>query len=189
MRSYRQDMGVEKKPRHLQSARDMVFSLSAVLIPVVVILALTWRSHDQFVPEIDYAGAITQAVASSPFPIEVPSEIPAGYSVSAAAFEAETYGKTGDVRWRISFISGERQFISLWQTTGSQSAVLDVATNSGVCDATQEIAGKSWTVCDQGNPESRAYFTQENGVTTVVYGTVTFDELVTFIESLSPRIS
>lgn len=182
-------MGVDKKPRHLQSARDMVFSLSAVLIPVVVILALTWRSHDQYVPQIDYQGAITQAVASSPFPIEVPSDIPAGYAVSAASLEAETYGKTGDVRWRISLISDERHFMSLWQSTGPQGAVLDVATNSGVCEATQEIAGKTWTSCDQGDPESRAYFSKDNGVLTVVYGTVTFAELESFIETLEPRIS
>lgn len=189
MLSYRQDMRVEKKPRHLQSARDMVFSLSAVLIPVVVILAITWRSHDQYVPEIDYDGAVTQAVASSPFPIQVPSQIPDGYDVSTAGFEAETYGKTGDVRWRISLISQQREFISLWQTTGPQAEVLDVATNSGVCDGTEDIAGASWTVCDHGNPESRAYFTQSDGVLTVVYGTVSFEELATFINSLSPKIS
>ena len=162
----------------------MVFSLSAVLIPVVVILAITWRSHDQYVPQIDYAGAVNQAVAASEFPILVPSQIPTGYTVSAAALEEETYGKTGDFRWRISLISKSNKFISLWQTTGPQAEVLTAATNSGVCEETQVVADKEWTKCDQGNPESRAYFTQDGEVLTVVYGTVSFDELSSFIDSL-----
>jgi hypothetical protein len=114
----------------------------------------------------------------------VPSQIPAGYTVSAAALEKETYGKTGDFRWRISLISGSNKFISLWQTTGPQAEVLTAATNSGVCEEIQVVAGNDWTKCDQGNPETRAYFKQEGEVLTVVYGTVPFQELSAFIDTL-----
>ena len=181
-------MGVTKKPRHLQSTRDMVFSLSAVLVPIIVILAISWRNHSQYVPKVDYQGAIDQAVVASPFAIQVPNEIPAGYTVTAAALESESYGKSGDFRWRMSFTQGEK-FMALWETTGPEGAVLDATTNSGACDATQEIAGNTWTVCAGGKPESRAYFMKTENVMTVVYGTVSFEELATFIESLHLEIS
>ena len=184
-----QNIGVDKKPRHLQSARDMVFSLTAVLVPVILILAISWRNHDQYVPAIDYQGSVDQALVNSPFPIAVPNALPAGYSVTAAALEPETYGKTGDFRWRISLTGKDRKFLALWQTTGPERSVLDATTNAGVCEATKVIAGNTWTACDQGQPESRAYFLNQAGITTVVYGTVPFAELQSFIESLKLTIS
>jgi hypothetical protein len=167
----------------------MVFSLSAVLIPVVVILAITWRNHDQYAPQVDYAGAVAQALTAGPFAIQVPRELPAGYSVSAAALENETYGNSGDFRWRISLISSNNKFMSLWQTTGPENEILTVTTNAGTCEGSQEIAGSTWTKCDNGNPVSRAYFIKTGNVLTVVYGTVSFDELASFIESLELQIS
>ena len=182
-------MGVEKKPRHLQTARDMVFSLAAVLIPVVVILAITWRNHDQYVPPVDYTGAVAQAETDSPFPIYVPATLPSGYTVTTAGLEQETYGKTGDFRWRISLTSKDNKFLSLWQSTGPQGAILDATTNSGVCADTKVIAGNTWTACDHGKPLSRAYYFTSGNTITVVYGTASFSELAAFIESLQLAVS
>lgn len=167
----------------------MVFSLTAVLVPVIVILAITWRNHDQYVPPVDYTGAVSQAITASPFPVQVPQVIPAGFTVTSAGLEQETYGKTGDFRWRISLTSKDNKFLSLWQTTGPAAPVLDATTNAGVCEDTKDIAGNSWTSCDHGNPESRAYYLKQGDVLTVVYGTVSFAQLATFIESLQLTIS
>lgn len=167
----------------------MVFSLTAVLIPVIIILAITWRNHDQYVPPIDYNGAVSQALVSSPFSIQVPRKLPAGYTVTAAGLEAETYGKTGDYRWRISLTGKNQKFLALWQTNGPKAPVLKATTNGGVCETTKEIAGNIWTACDQGKPESRAYYLSQGQSTTVIYGTVPFSELQSFIETLQLTIS
>lgn len=172
------------KKRGRENAYDMVLSLSAVFAAVVIILVITWRPQEQVVMTVDYAGAKQQALASSNWPVYVPSEIPAGYQVTVARFEAESYGDPGDSRWYIGLTSSDEEFISLWQSDGKQNQVKSAATNSGECTETQVIAGQEWEKCFTEKPETRAFVRTDQELIYVVSGTADYESLAKFIESL-----
>lgn len=162
----------------------MVYSLGAVFLVVAVILGVTWRSHSQTVQPVDYDGAIAQAVEAKVFPVLAPTPLPSGYVPTSARFEAETYGATGDVRWYTGFTTANNEFVSLWQSTGPMGKILGAASNHGDCSQTQVIANVEWTKCENPKPLARALAIKKDGVTTVVSGTASFDELIAFINSL-----
>lgn len=172
------------KKRGRENAYDMVLSLSAVFAAVVIILVITWRPQEQVVMTVDYAGAQQQALAGSNWPIYVPSEIPTGYKVTAARFEAESYGDSGDSRWYIGLTSSDEKFISLWQSDGKASQVKAAATNSGECSETQIISGQEWEKCFTEKPETRAFVRTDQEMIYVVSGNADYAALQKFIESL-----
>ena len=172
------------KKRGRENAYDMVLSLSAVFAAVVIILVITWRPQEQVVMPVDYAGAKQQAVAGSNWPIYVPSEIPSGYQVTAARFEAESYGDSGDSRWYLGLTSADEQFISLWQSDGKPGQIKAAATNSAECSETQIINGQEWEKCFTEKPETRAFVRTDRELIYIVSGNAEYSALEKFIESL-----
>lgn len=162
----------------------MVYSLGAVFGVVAIILGVTWRSHSQVMPQVDYSGAVDQAVSAQAFPILVPSPLPAGYVATSARFEPETYGATGDVRWYLGFTTKSNEFVSLWQSTARQGAIMAAASNHGDCSQKETIDGVEWTRCEKAKPLARVLARNANGVTTVIAGTASFDDLVAFSRTL-----
>jgi len=173
------------KKRGRENAYDMVLSLSAVSLFVIVVLAVTWRPQHQTMQDVDYVGAQASAVAASNWAIYVPNQIPNGYQVTAARFEAESYGQPGDSRWYLGFTSDTKKFISLWQSDGPIKKIKAAATNNGTCDQKEVIAGSEWEKCFSEKPETRAYLKTQGEVTTIISGTATWDELKNFINELT----
>ncbi len=163
----------------------MVYSLGAVFGVVAIILGVTWRSHSQAVQPVDYSGAVQQAVSAKVFPVLVPSPLPSGYVATSARFEPETYGATGDVRWYLGFTTKSNEFISLWQSTARQGAIIAAASNHGDCSGKQIVDGTTWTTCENPKPLARVIAKNQDGITTVIAGTVSFDELVAFSRTLA----
>jgi hypothetical protein len=163
----------------------MVYSLGAVFVVMAIILGVTWRSHSQVVQPVDYSGAVEQAVSAKVFPVLVPSPLPKGYVATSARFEPETYGASGDVRWYLGFTTGSNEFVSLWQSTARQGRIVAAASNHGDCSQEQTIDGATWTKCENPKPLARVLARTQDGVTTVIAGTASFDELVAFSRSLT----
>ena len=163
----------------------MVYSLGAVFGVVAIILGVTWRSHSQVVQPVDYSGAVQQAVSAKVFPVLVPSPLPAGYVPTSARFEPETYGATGDVRWYLGFTTKSKEFVSLWQSTARQGRIVAATSNHGNCSQKEIIDGVQWTKCENPKPLARVLARTNNGVTTVISGTASFDELVAFSRTLT----
>jgi hypothetical protein len=173
------------KKRGRENAYDMVLSLSAVSIFVIVVLAVTWRPQHQTMQEVDYVGAQSSAIAASNWPIYVPSQVPSGYQVTAARFEVESYGQPGDSRWYLGLTSQNNKFISLWQSDGTLKKIKAAATNNGSCAEKEIIAGSEWEKCFSEKPETRAYLKTQGEVTIIISGTAAWDELKNFINSLT----
>lgn len=172
------------KKRGRENAYDMVLSLGAVLIVVVVVLVITWRPQQTNTQQVDYQSAISNASTSTNWTIFVPAEIPTDYQVTSARFEAESYGAPGDSRWYLGFTSSTNAYISLWQSDGPTKKIKSAATNSAQCTQTQIIAGSEWEKCSTEKPETRALVKTQGDLITIVAGTATWDELVDFVDSL-----
>jgi hypothetical protein len=175
-----------RKPRGRETVWDMVLSMAAVGATVVVIMLIAWRPQQEVSQSVDYPAAVSSALISQTWPISVPSEIPSGYRATSARFEPETYGDSGDVRWFVGFQTESGEYVSLWQSDGPTKKVVAAATNSAPCDSSEVISGTTWQKCEIAKPLTRALVKTQGDVTTVVSGTVQWEELSRFAQSLEP---
>ena len=157
------------KPRGKENAYDMVLSMGAVLIAVAVILVITHRSHKQTLPPVDYSGAVTLAQSQDKFVVDSPSSVPAGYVMTNARFEPESYGATGDMRWYLGYRTLQNTYISLWQSDGPSSRVINGATAGATCDGEVTIKGEVWRSCANPRTFNQGVVQVANGVTTIVW--------------------
>lgn len=174
------------RKRGRENARDMVYSMGAVLVAVLIILGITYRSHQQVSQSVDFNSALKSAISQSSWPILVPSQIPSDYQVTSARFEPESYGSAGQMRWYIGYRTGENQYVSLWQSDGPTQAIVAAASNNGECLQRVTFTGNEWTSCFQRKPLTRALYRTENDQTIVVSGTLRQNELETFASRLKP---
>mgnify|MGYP000028128347 CR=1 FL=1 len=178
------------KKRGRETARDMIFSMGAVLLTVLLILGITYRSHSQKMPDANFAQAQSLATSQGSWPILVPANAtdgtPAGYTLTQARFEAESYGKPGASRWYLGYKTPANQYVSLWQSDGNESQVIAAAANNGPCSGQIEISGDIWKMCSQKKPLARVFYRSLGSNLAVVSGTASFAELAKFIEGLRP---
>lgn len=172
------------KKRGRETAYDMVLSLGAILVTVLVVLIVSWRPKHELMQSVDFETAKINAIATSSWPILVPKEIPEGLSVTSARLEAESYGQSGDTRWYLGFTGNNNEFISLWQSDGTISKVKSASTNDGTCSEKVIIANSSWEKCESAKPETRAFVKTDGELITVISGTADWTALEDFINSL-----
>ena len=171
------------KKRGRETAYDMVLSMGAVFIAVVVVLLIAWRPQKDYIQPVDYKGAISNAVLNSNWPVLVPNKIPTGFEVTSARFEVETYGDSGDTRWYLGYASTD-EFISLWQSDGKVERIKSAAIPNVQCNETQSIANETWQKCESADTETRGYLRRENDLIYIVSGTTDWSKLQDFIKSL-----
>ena len=174
------------RKRGRESARDMIYSMGAVLVAVLIILGITYRSHQQISQPVDFNSALKSAVTQSNWPILVPSNSPSNYRLSAARFEPESYGSQGQMRWYLGYQTSENQYVSLWQSDGPTDAIVTAASNNGECTAKVTVSGNEWTSCFQRKPVTRALYRTFDHQTVIVSGTLNQKQMETFASQLQP---
>jgi len=178
------------KKRGRETARDMIFSMGAVLLTVLIIMGITYRSHAQKMPAANFEQAQVVALGQGSWPILVPGKTtggtPAGYQLTQARFEAESYGKPGASRWYLGYKTSQGAYVSLWQSDGNQKKIIAATSNNGICSGEMKIAGQIWQKCAQKKPLSRVLYHSFGTNTAFVSGTAPFAELANFVAGLAP---
>jgi len=178
------------KKRGRETARDMLFSMGAVLLTVLLIMGITYRPHAQKIPTANFEQAQAVAIEQGSWPILVPGGntpvTPPGYQLTQARFEAESYGKSGASRWYLGYKTATGAYVSLWQSDGNQKKILAATSNNGTCARQLRITGEIWQMCTQNKPLARVLYHSFSNNTAFVSGTVPFAELAKFAESLAP---
>lgn len=178
------------KKRGRETARDMIFSMGAVLLTVLIIMGITYRSHAQKMPVANFDQAKTTALSQGSWPILVPGSssggTPIGYQLTQARFEAESYGKPGTSRWYLGYKTAAGDYVSLWQSDGEQKQIIAAASNNGTCSGQMKISGEIWQMCAQKKPLARLLYRALGTDTAYVSGTASFAELAKFVADLIP---
>jgi Protein of unknown function (DUF4245) len=133
-------------------------------------------------PTIDYADTLEQARSQAPYEVLAPRPEPPGWRATSVDWEL-----AGPVRrWQLGFITSGEEFVGLTQSNDSSENVVDEATRADQPGAPVTIGGDTWQTLTSDEGET-AFVYVDDDVTTVVTGTASEDELVTFVESLSPE--
>lgn len=173
-----------KRSRGRETAGDMVRSLAAVLVLVGVIVAFSLADQpDAVVPDIDYADALVQAREQTSYDVLAPRPLPAGWQVTSA----RTRPQGGDaVAWHLGLVTKSGDYAGVEQTDGGRDGFVEQFTGSARRAGTVEIAGTTWRRLEDGDPEDRALVSGADGVTTVVVGSASWEDLEQLASLLRP---
>ncbi len=175
------DHGAVAKKRGLETVRDMVFSLGAVGIVVVLLLLFGRHSEQDPVKPIDYTLKFQQASQVAPYALLAPEGLPERWRPTSADFDGTDPAQT---TWHIGFINPADEYAAVEQSNGTPDGFVKDKGKNGKAVGVVQVAGEPWQSYD--GPKYRSLVRVENGVTTMVTGTATYEDLATLAAALRP---
>jgi hypothetical protein len=165
--------------RSRRGLRDLVLSMAVVGAFVAFLYAVVWRPAPDPVRTVDTGQALAAAEAEAGYEVLAPEGLSEQWRPTAVRFEPTAAGST----WFLGFVTPEDQYIAVAQTDGDPADFIDEQTLSGMPDGQRDAAGRTWLQFASDDQRSLVSTTDES--TTVVTGTVGYDELAAFAERLS----
>ncbi|MGH3371876.1 MAG: DUF4245 domain-containing protein [Nocardioidaceae bacterium] len=171
----------EQPGRYQRSAAGMVGAmlvLLAVIAAFVVFRDLNRTDPQSPVRAVDYEQTLEAAREQSGFTLLAPEPLPEGWRVTSVEFVPEP------TRWHLGMLTGEDRYVGLEQAGGSVDDMVETYVDrEAVPGGPVEIAGEPWrSWTDDGG--DTALTRVEDGVTTLVVGTLSRDDLAAFVQSL-----
>ncbi len=165
--------------RTKRGLRDLVLSLAVVGIFVAFLFAVVWRPAPEAVKVVDPTLQLDAARAQASYDVLAPEGLSPDWKSTSARFEANEDGST---TWFLGYVTPSGQYVALAQTDGPESEFVQEQTLDGVPDGQRDVAGEQWRQYLSGG--QRSLVTSSQGATTVVTGTVSYDELASFVDRL-----
>lgn len=173
------------------SAKNMFYSLAAVLVLVFAVWAITPNPPESQRRPAEIESSSTYAANQAQWPVWTPANLPAGWSGSFVSFGANNQIAT----WRIGMVSPQEQFVQFRQAVDPGREWLAVSL-AGLDDQGTTLAFDGpegsqdwdvWTGIDENDVPQVALVldpTDDQPATTVVNGTADTPEISEFIGSL-----
>lgn len=160
--------------RSKRGFRDLILSMAVVAVFVAFLFAVVWRPTPEAVKPVETKFALEAARSQADYPVLFPQGLPAGWTPTSARFEGST--------WFLGYVTPEQQYVAVTQTDGDAAEFVKEQTLEGQPDGSRTIAGQQWQQYVAG--DQRSLVRTGNGSTTVVTGTVDYDQLQAFVEKL-----
>ncbi|HEV2638507.1 MAG TPA: DUF4245 domain-containing protein [Actinocrinis sp.] len=135
----------KSQSRLRQSARDMVFSLGVIAVPIAVVMVLLPTSGPaspvSSISPADFQGTLAAARAGEPFPVLAPTSVPAGWQLTSANY-TEPGASAAD--WHIGYYISASSFAEVEQTTEKIGEFLQDQKADAQQVANVQINGVTW---------------------------------------------
>lgn len=166
--------------RAKRGVSSLLLSMGAVTVAVLLLYAVVWRPTPDDIRTVDPTLQLQAARAQASYEVLAPTGLSTEWKPTSARFEATPAGAT---TWFLGYVTPDRQYVAVAQTDGDPGAFVAEQTISGTPDGEQTVDGAVWTryVAD----DQRSLVRTAGGATTVVTGTVTYDQLGEFVQRLS----
>ncbi len=162
---------------------SMVWSLAAVLAIVVALLALVPRVNGVTQPPVDVPAAAPGAAQRLGFEPAVPRDLPASWTPTSVR---TTRATAGVLTWHAGY-TFDSLYAAVEQGRDVPQDWLLAQTNRGRADGTQVVEGVTWNrVLRLDKVQNSLVHERADGVTTVVTGTASYDQLGVLAASLDP---
>ena len=155
------------------SVRDLVLSLLVVLAIVGAIVLAAPRESDNPVRTIDYTSSLADARRTSPFDVVAP----VGLSPQWRATSVRTDHRDNTTHWHVGFVTPKDEYASVEQSDRAPAPFVGEMTERGQTQGVLQIAGRTWIKTYSSLRNHRAFWNTTEGVSTVVGGTASWDEL------------
>ena len=165
--------------RTKRGLRDLILSLAVVGIFVAFLFAVVWRPSPDPVRTVDPAYQLQVAREQATFDVLAPVGLSDQGKPTSARFEA---GDGDSTVWFLGYVTPEQQYIAVAQTDGDAEQFIEEQTLEGSPDGERQIAGQTWQQYVSG--DQRSLVRSDPRGTTVVTGTVSYEQLQSFVERL-----
>lgn len=169
--------------RMKQTVRDMVISLIVVLGVIAVVMVIAWRPKPEAVKPVEYRPQLAIAERQAGYPVLMLDPLPDGWTVTSARWEV-TDTSSPDPSWHIGMVTADGQYVQIEQSVTKRPEWL----NAQLVDETKlgerDINGMTWIEYERDAPAQRSLVFTNAGVTTIVSGTLSFDELSSVVSGL-----
>lgn len=166
-----------------QTVRDMILSLGVVLGIIGLIMVLTYKPLPDPIREIDIVPSSATALIESDFDILMPTvEGQRATSVRWWPSEASGENKVWHIGAVVTDADGVQQYLQLSQSRATGSDYVAEQTSDGVVTGTREVDGIVWQVYE--SEKRRSLVTEREGVTIIVGGSGSLDDVVAAAQTL-----
>ncbi len=132
-------------------------------------------------PRYDYAGDLAAAREQAPFDVLAPTSLPSGWYATSGRWS----GAGPEKQWHLGFLTSDARYVGLEQGNTVSTGFVQANTNADQPGDPVQINGQTWQTLTSG-PETALVLAGDR-VTTLVTGTATESDLITFAKSLTPR--
>jgi hypothetical protein len=157
----------------------------AMLVLVLVVLAfVAFRAINRSdvedpVKAVDYADSLAFWQSQANFEILAPESLPAGWIATSVQFVADK-----PQSWHLGVLTDDNHYIGIEQGRDAEAAMVeDYVDAEAEAGGEVTVAGDTWhAYSDHGG--DHALVRRDRGLTTLVVGTVSQDELISYVETL-----
>jgi Protein of unknown function (DUF4245) len=168
------------------SVANMLRSLLVIGALVALLVAIVPRVNTVSQPPVDVASTAVEVARSSGWPIERPEGLPDGWKATSVRYVRSTDGL---MTWHAGYQSPTGNYVAVEQTRDATSEWVSAQTNRAPQTGKLAAGGRTWgTYVRTGKVQNSlvAAPTTPQGLTTIVTGTGSFEELAAFAETLRP---
>jgi hypothetical protein len=162
-------------------------AMLACLVVVGLVILITPRHNEGAIPHADYRGDLTGLVAIAPYQVQAPQGLPAQWEPTSTRLSGHT---GGPVSWHLGFYTPGKEYAALEESNETADGVgnfVDRMTSQGHPDGTAQIAGATWDRAFRPDKKQRSLVRRLPGLTLVVTGTASYEELGVLAGSLRPQ--
>ncbi|MFF5260700.1 DUF4245 domain-containing protein [Actinomadura viridis] len=163
-------------------------AMAACLLLVGAIFLVTPRGEKEVLPTIDYGGHLWAMRSGAPYTVHAPEGLPAGWRPTSSRVHGLNDKDGEPVAWHLGFLTPSDQYAALEQSNEKPSAYIPRMTNIKKTVGTRQVGGATWN--QYHRKDKNAYSlarTLPGGVTLVVTGTASFDELAVLAGALKAQ--
>ncbi|WP_245194717.1 DUF4245 domain-containing protein [Kitasatospora phosalacinea] len=175
-------MAGNSSKRGRQTVRDMVLSMAAVGV-VVVVAYFSIPGADgkgNGVHSVPYQVELASAKRAAPYPLLGPQQLPDGWKATSVSYGPSEKSRAA---WHLGLNTASGQYAAVEQADGSSEDVVERNVPGAEPDGTATVAGQEWQRV-QGD-RYRALVRPAGGTgTTVLAGTASYEELAQLAETL-----
>lgn len=161
---------------------DMLRSVAVIgviMLGAVFIGSTLLTTPDQQVPTVDYKATVADVREVAPYEVVAPQSLPDGWRATSAEYE---HGSEG--RWHLGVLTADDEYVGLEQTPRRQAEAVEEFSPDTEPRGKTAIGGDTWRV--RANEQGETTLVRRSGgVTTLVTGTASRNQLESYVASLS----
>ncbi|WP_242900963.1 DUF4245 domain-containing protein [Actinomadura terrae] len=163
-------------------------AMGACLLLVAVIVLITPRSNKEVLPTVDYASQQWAMRNDAPFTSYAPQGLPPGWRPTSSRLHGLDEGGGRPVAWHLGFVTPSDEYAALEQSNEKAADYVPRMTNNRNPLGTQLVNGVTWTKYHRKDKKANSLArTLPDGVSLVVTGTASYEELAVLAAALRPQ--
>lgn len=166
---------------------SFVMAMLACLVVVGLVILITPGRNEGAMPRADYQSDLSGLTAIAPYQAQAPQGLPQKWLPTSTRLSGHA---GGPISWHLGFYSPQKEYAALEEsneTPDGPGNFVDRMTSQGRPDGTAQIAGATWNREFRSDKKQRSLVRKLPGMTLIVTGTASYDELAVLAGSLRPQ--